>query len=232
MEEGAESSQTNSEDKKFAGELQEKMESLLERAKEVYNPKFRTKLRNLRSLLEPIPCGSMGSTQQGLDWPPFEQLLSTASFEEPSPIKGVEGTREGNNRSSDNEALPALGNVEECGGDQWVVPPHLLKPRSQEAPCPQRHQSTINGVCVLALENAAKAGRKLHVLTINPKLPEEFKGGVMRVLLEQQRLHEAVTKTAHFNNYQGRRIMATQNLVAGGSSIGQTTLDVDGDTLT
>jgi hypothetical protein len=90
---------------------------------------------------------------------------------------------------------------------------------------------TINGVCVLALENATKAGRKLHVLTVNPKLSEEIKGRLMRVLLEQQQIHEAVTQTVHTNNHQGRCIVATGSLVAGGASICQTTLDVDNDAL-
>jgi hypothetical protein len=48
--------------------------------------------------------------------------------------------------------------------------------------------------------------------------------------LEQQRVHEAVTQIAHTNNHQGRRIVATGSLLAGGASIGQTTLDVENDT--
>jgi hypothetical protein len=200
-------------------ELQQKMESIMESIKGMPCPELRAELQSLRSQME-----SETSGPKEFDWPSFEQLPPTATFDE--PMEEVTGIQEG---SSHDETIPALKGKEECGGDQWIVPPHLLRPRGQEASHPQHHQRTINGVCVLALENATKAGRKLHVLTVNPKLSEVVKGRVMRVLLEQQRIHEAVTQTAHTNSHQGRHIVVTGSLVASGASIGQTSLDVDTD---
>jgi hypothetical protein len=174
--------------------------------------------QKMDSLMKPRPSGPKGVAPEEPNWPSFDQLPSTATFERPSLVEDV----------TDDEALPEIEDQEECG-DEWIIPPHFLGPGGREMAHPQRHARTINGVCVLALENATKVGRKLHVLTVNPKLSEEIKGRVMRVFLEQQQIHEAVTQTAHTNNHQGRRIIATGSLVAGGASIGQTTLDVDTD---
>jgi hypothetical protein len=97
------------------------MESILGSIKGTPGSEFRAELQSFWSQMKPGPSGPKEP-----DWPSLEQLPPAATFEGPSPMDEATGTQGG---SSYDEALEG---EEECGGDPWEVPPHLLRPRFQE----------------------------------------------------------------------------------------------------
>jgi hypothetical protein len=77
--------------------------------------------QKMDSLMEPRPLGPKGVALEEPDWPSFEQLPSTATFEGPSLTEDI----------TDEEALSEPENQEECG-DEWIIPSHLLGPGGRE----------------------------------------------------------------------------------------------------